>query len=131
MYVCMYDFPQHTSLSNIIFQQPQEENKYFSVVDEVHTNSKIISMAINPYFTNDAFILVEDGSFQCWADGHLSFVGDNQMINYSNENHVCWVNCIYGSNPRSILFLNSDEALLYDMRVTYFHFNSHKLSLKA
>ena len=79
--------------------------------------SRILAMSMNPYFANEAVILLEDGSLKCWADGQLSFVQDNNVINYCTADDICWVNCIYGSSPRSVLFVCSEEASAYDMRV--------------
>ena len=85
----------------------------------MHFKSRILATSINPYFPNEALILLEDGSLKCWTDGQLSFVEDNQIINYCAANEICWINCIYASNPRSVLFVHSEEASIYDMRVWY------------
>lgn len=82
--------------------------------------SRILAMSINPYFANEAVMLLEDGSLKCWTDGQLNLIGDNDIINYCTENEICWINCIYGSHPRSLLFIHSEEASIYDMRVWYF-----------
>ena len=101
----------------LFLQSLERDGKYFKMIDEVSMKSRILAMSMNPYFANEAIILLEDGSLKCWADGQLSFVQGNKVINYCTADDVSWVNCIYGSSPRSVLFINSEEASVYDMRV--------------
>lgn len=101
-------------------QVSKKEQKYFDIVDEVHTKSRVLSMCINPYFSSEAIFLLNDGNLNVWDDGNVTSVGDKTLMKNYNHDDIYWVNCIYGSNPRTVLYIHSGAAFTYDIRVSEF-----------
>ncbi|XP_065067138.1 uncharacterized protein LOC135692769 [Rhopilema esculentum] len=92
------------------------ENHYFNLNQTLTEKSRILSMAVNPHFINDAVICLENGTINCWRDGVVKCFSDHQIHSHPNCGEIRWVNCIYGTNPTSFLLLHPQDVYMYDTR---------------
>ena len=93
--------------------------KFLNPVDVVNTESRILSLALNPYLDGDAVIALENGQFQHWTDGQLINLQHQAINSCCNCDELFWMNCVYGSTPKSLLVVHSEDVRLYDMRVNW------------
>lgn len=84
-------------------------------IDNLDNEDQAVCLALSPFIPGEGIVAMETGQVYIWHLG--KDVETRNVPSIAPKEKWPWYQCIYASHPRCILFANSVEADIMDLRV--------------